>query len=213
MTEVDKIERYGPVVARCRSARDPDTTYEVRKHPSAGSYSCNCKSWATSAAAAKGCKHTRAAEATEGRSGIVEMGGGRQVVLRQAPQAAGMLQGALDRMRGEIGTAVQQEAEKILAQAKRPLLIMRTEGGRDVQTRIARVAAKLRKGRPDPIKTEALAVAKQIQTITGYYTSGSDLTAPIEAAIRKFAGTQAQPAPAWIALQAERGVREIILED
>ena len=216
MTEIDKLERWGPIVARCRSARDPDTTYEVRRHPTKRSYSCNCGGYGPRGS----CKHTKAAEATEGRSGIVEMGrSGRQIALRQ--QDAGLLRGALDTMRGkirdDISAAVTKEAEKMLGAASRPIPIVRAG---QLQQRGANKPTKGR-GRKasideaDQIAAESWRIAQSIAaSFPGSPMRVSGIAELIEAGIRKFAGTQQEQAPAPVAMaQGQRGVREIILDE
>lgn len=206
MTESAKIAKFGPIVARCRSAREPDTVYEVRR-AEAGTYSCNCRGWATR----KRCKHTAAAEGTEGRSGIVDMGRNGRTVVQQE-RGGSYLRAALDSIADEAREAVTAEAAKAIARASRPVLIVRATN--DVSAKLQRAAARIRKMERDPIQVEAMTAAKKIQTITGYYTSGPELIAVIEAAIRKFASTWADGVAAEPAapFQGERGVREIVLE-
>src|SRR5271157_647886 len=56
MTENQKTEKYGPVIARMNSTRDTSKVYEVRLLN--GHYSCTCKGWIFN----KKCRHTIYAE-------------------------------------------------------------------------------------------------------------------------------------------------------
>lgn len=192
MTELDKLTRYGPIVARCRSASEPSKLYEVRRHPEQQTYSCTCKAWIFR----KSCKHTKAAEATEGRSGIVELNRSRQIVMKV--QGAGYLAEALDQMRVDVGEAVQRDAEKVPRQASRPILMVRSGALQEREIKGPKAAK-------DPIAAEArdCAQALGVSTQVGIRR--------IERAIRKFAGSAS--AAVALPIQAERGVREIILED
>ena len=60
MTEDEKKEKYGPVVARFESASSPGTLYEVRQRKD-GNYTCNCRGWATR----KHCKHCEEVDAKQ----------------------------------------------------------------------------------------------------------------------------------------------------
>ena len=56
MTEPQKVDKYGPIVARFNSTRDEKTIYEVRFRD--GKYHCQCKGWIFH----KECRHTRHCE-------------------------------------------------------------------------------------------------------------------------------------------------------
>jgi len=46
MTEAEKADRYGPVVAVNESSSRPGKFYEVRRNPKTGELTCNCRGWA-----------------------------------------------------------------------------------------------------------------------------------------------------------------------
>lgn len=209
MTEIDKLTKWGPVVARCRSARDPEKTYEVRRHPS-GTYSCNCKSWATSASDAKSCKHTTAAELTEGRSGIVQLGGRNQTMIlqRSDPKRVDFLRGALDKMRVDVAAAVEREVERTLKQAGRPVVVLPAP---KVVVPLGQGLARPKRSKADPIKITAMECASTLSSWGPLPVKIERVAGLIEDAIRKCAGSA--PVAVAVPVKAERGVREIILSD
>ncbi len=60
MTEADKIQKYGPIVAKVNSNSDPDKIWDVRMR--GGVYNCGCKGWIFSKESPRSCRHTRAAQ-------------------------------------------------------------------------------------------------------------------------------------------------------
>ena len=71
---------------------------------------------------------------------------------------------------------------------------------------------KKKRQKADPVATEARLCAARILLFGRSNLTADRVAAEVEASMRMYAGT-AQPAPVTMPLQAERGVREIILED
>lgn len=105
MTEADKIERYGPVVARVNSSRDLKKVYEVRFRD--GRYSCNCKGWIFS----KDCRHTKHCQA-------------ERITTEALEQASLAVEYRIvDTMVGEAGIRVGEKARKKMAEVLAGYLI------------------------------------------------------------------------------------------
>lgn len=205
MTDIDKDQRYGLVIARCRSTRYPAKIYEIRKKGSA--YSCNCRGWAIR----KDCKHTLAASKTEGRNGVVGI-----------------------RATGEVSLMSREDARRYLGakpgEAARPILMVppgAMQPGAEIIERAAkRVEARQQRENKkqaeavDPIALAARETAARILMWGRNGISPESAATEIEKAIRRFAGLGdlmavdgAPGKPGAAAALPERGVREIVLED
>lgn len=200
---LDQIDaRYGPVVARCRSAREPNKFYDVRRHPTSGAYSCNCKSWAISPAACKECKHTRASAMTEGQSGTVDI----------QQQGAQLVQRALQVQERRIAQSMNRKIERSI----------RREGAARMQQEAARLAGRTQTQAPaaDAIRASAQRYAAKL-LMWGSQPTPERCASIIEDAIREWLkGSQVQAAAIerdaanqTRTAAGERGVRMIILSD
>lgn len=201
------LAKYGPVVARCRSSSEPGKVYEVRRHPDAKTYSCNCKRWVFN----KSCKHTQAAEKTEGRSGVVGLQADGGVIVQELPSIKGMLQLSDAQLTDAIQAAAAKMAADLMGEAKRRVPIRIPPLTVPSNRRYVFNAKDVRKPKPDPITLAARECSARILMWGRDGITPESATLEIEKAIRKFAGSLPAAAPA--AASAQRGVREIVLED